>query len=87
LIAVVGPLADTLYTDWYSGRLPYRVTPLDGIGERAATVTSQGVDRSVLKSGGRYLTAGTGAGADLRLSGTYLVFRGDLQVKEVTFTR
>ncbi|MGJ6964519.1 glycoside hydrolase family 3 C-terminal domain-containing protein [Streptosporangium sp. G11] len=69
-VAVVGPLADTLYTDWYSGRLPYRVTPLDGIGERAATVTSEGVDRIALKSGGRYLTAGTGAGADLRLSGT-----------------
>ncbi|MEU8035165.1 glycoside hydrolase family 3 C-terminal domain-containing protein [Streptosporangium sp. NPDC049078] len=68
-VAVVGPLADTLYTDWYSGRLPYRVTPLDGIGERAATVTSEGVDRIALKSGGRYLTAGTGAGADLRLSG------------------
>ncbi|MFI6506739.1 glycoside hydrolase family 3 C-terminal domain-containing protein [Streptosporangium sp. NPDC050855] len=70
-VAVVGPLADTLYTDWYSGSLPYRVTPLDGIRKRAAsTVSAEGVDRIALKSGGRYLTAGTGAGADLRLSST-----------------
>ncbi|GAA0844529.1 glycoside hydrolase family 3 C-terminal domain-containing protein [Streptosporangium amethystogenes subsp. fukuiense] len=70
-VAVVGPLADTLYTDWYSGRLPYRVTPLEGIRARsAAAVTSEGVDRIALRSGGRYLTAGTGAGADLRLSAT-----------------
>ena len=33
-VAVVGPLADTLYTDWYGGALPYQVTPLDGISER-----------------------------------------------------
>ncbi|MFI6451658.1 glycoside hydrolase family 3 C-terminal domain-containing protein [Streptosporangium amethystogenes] len=69
-VAVVGPLADTLYTDWYSGRLPYRVTPLAGIRARSAAVTSEGVDRIALKSGGRYLTAGTGAGADLKLSAT-----------------
>ncbi|GAA2884687.1 glycoside hydrolase family 3 protein [Streptosporangium fragile] len=70
-VAVVGPLARTLYTDWYSGRLPYKVTPLDGIRERAAaTVDTEGVDRIALKSGGRYLTAGTGAGADLKLSAT-----------------
>ncbi|MET8049648.1 glycoside hydrolase family 3 C-terminal domain-containing protein [Streptosporangium sp. NPDC005286] len=70
-VAVVGPLADTLYTDWYSGRLPYKVTPLAGIRARsAAAVTSEGVDRIALKSGGRYLTAGTGAGADLKLSAT-----------------
>ncbi|AWS40754.1 glycoside hydrolase family 3 protein [Streptosporangium sp. 'caverna'] len=69
-VAVVGPLAKTLYTDWYSGKLPYRVTPLDGIKERAATVDTEGVDRIALKADGRYLTAGTGAGADLKLSAT-----------------
>ncbi|MFC4057934.1 glycoside hydrolase family 3 C-terminal domain-containing protein [Planomonospora corallina] len=70
-VAVIGPLADTLYTDWYSGALPYEVTPLDGIKERA-TVTAgvEGADRIALKAGGRYLTAGTGAGADLKLSST-----------------
>ncbi|WP_326820070.1 glycoside hydrolase family 3 protein [Streptosporangium sp. NBC_01756] len=69
-VAVVGPLADTLYTDWYSGKPTYRVTPLDGIRERAATTAAEGVDRIALKAGGRYLTAGTGAGADLKLSAT-----------------
>ncbi|WP_433251997.1 glycoside hydrolase family 3 C-terminal domain-containing protein [Streptosporangium sp. CA-135522] len=68
-VAVVGPLARALYTDWYSGKLPYRITPFDGIGERAAAVTgAEGVDRIALKADGRYLTAGTGAGADLTLS-------------------
>ncbi|MBG0827954.1 glycoside hydrolase family 3 C-terminal domain-containing protein [Planomonospora sp. ID67723] len=70
-VAVVGPLARTLYTDWYSGKLPYQVTPLDGIKERAAaTVATEGADRIALKAGGRYITAGTGPGGDLRLSGT-----------------
>ncbi|WP_068921344.1 glycoside hydrolase family 3 protein [Planobispora rosea] len=70
-VAVVGPLADTLYTDWYSGKLPYQVTPLDGIRERAAgTLGTEGVDRIALKADGRYLTAQAGAGGDLRLSAT-----------------
>ncbi|MEU7901663.1 glycoside hydrolase family 3 C-terminal domain-containing protein [Actinoplanes sp. NPDC049118] len=59
-VAVVGPLADTLYTDWYGGRLPYEVTALDGIRERAASVTSsEGADRIALKdvATGRYVTA------------------------------
>lgn len=29
--AVVGPTADTVWTDWYSGTLPYRVSILDGV--------------------------------------------------------
>lgn len=66
-IAVVGPLADTLYTDWYSGALPYRVTPLRGITERlgaAASVRfSEGVDRIALRApDGRYVTARTEPG-------------------------
>jgi beta-glucosidase len=60
--AVIGPLADTLYTDWYGGKLPYQVTALDGIKERAGrTVSSTGSDRIALKLGDRYLTA-TGTG-------------------------
>ncbi|MCS7478655.1 glycoside hydrolase family 3 C-terminal domain-containing protein [Umezawaea endophytica] len=62
-IAVVGPLADTLYEDWYSGTMPYRVTPLQGVRERfGGTVASaEGVDRIALKNPatGRYLTAST----------------------------
>jgi beta-glucosidase len=65
-VAVVGPLEKTLYTDWYSGSLRYKVTPLDGIKERlgaGGTVTdSEGADRIALKdvATGRYITAGTG---------------------------
>ncbi|MFC7308193.1 glycoside hydrolase family 3 C-terminal domain-containing protein [Streptomyces monticola] len=67
-VAVVGPLADTLYTDWYSGELPYKVTPRAGIAQRlgdgATVATSEGVDRIALKNAatGAYLTAGSGAG-------------------------
>ncbi|MEV7098409.1 glycoside hydrolase family 3 C-terminal domain-containing protein [Amycolatopsis sp. NPDC051045] len=62
-IAVVGPLSDTLYEDWYAGAMQYKVTPVQGIKERlgsAGTVaSSEGVDRIALKdlSTGRYLTA------------------------------
>jgi beta-glucosidase len=65
-IAVIGPLENTLYSDWYSGNLPYKVTPLDGITQRlgpGATVTgTEGVDRIALKDAatGKYVTAGTG---------------------------
>ncbi|PAD78436.1 glycoside hydrolase family 3 protein [Paenibacillus campinasensis] len=33
-VAVIGPLADEAYTDWYSGTPPYRVTPLAGMMEK-----------------------------------------------------
>ncbi|WP_405145735.1 glycoside hydrolase family 3 C-terminal domain-containing protein [Sphaerisporangium sp. NBC_01403] len=76
-VAVVGPLSKTLYTDWYSGSLPYRVTPLDGIKERlggGGTVTgTEGADRIALKdlATGKYVTAGTGAaGAVLKEGAT-----------------
>ncbi|NIK75205.1 beta-glucosidase [Paenibacillus castaneae] len=52
-VAVIGPLADVVYRDWYSGSLPYKVTPLDGIKSKLAgkTVTfSSGNDRVVLRS-------------------------------------
>jgi beta-glucosidase len=75
-VAVVGPLADTLYTDWYSGKMPYQVTPRAGITERlgGGTVTgNEAVDRIALREagGGRYVTAGSGEnGANLTVSGT-----------------
>ena len=60
-VAVVGPLSDTLYEDWYSGSMPYRVTPKQGIEERLGTsvASSEGADRIALKdlATGRYLTA------------------------------
>jgi beta-glucosidase len=76
-IAVVGPLSQTLYSDWYGSNLPYQVTPVDGIKERlgsGATVTStQGVNRIALKdvSTGKYVTAGAGtSGAKLAETAT-----------------
>ncbi len=73
-IAVVGPLADTLYEDWYSGTMPYRVTPLQGIEERFGgdVAAAEGVDRIALRNPatGRYLTASTNpAGGELVESG------------------
>ncbi|MDG4765443.1 glycoside hydrolase family 3 C-terminal domain-containing protein [Solwaraspora sp. WMMD406] len=53
-IAVIGPLADTVLTDWYSGTLPYAVTARDGLAARfdTATVTPhEGVDRIALRVG------------------------------------
>ncbi|WP_405882084.1 glycoside hydrolase family 3 C-terminal domain-containing protein [Streptomyces sp. NBC_01136] len=72
-VAVVGPLADTLYTDWYSGTLPYAVTPAQGIAAKIGTsvASSEGVDRIALKdtATGRYVTAGTSdTGAALKES-------------------
>ncbi|HEX6354074.1 glycoside hydrolase family 3 protein [Actinophytocola sp.] len=74
-IAVVGPLADTLYTDWYSGKMPYQVTPRAGIAERLGVPVTgnEAVDRIALRelSSGRYVTAGSGVdGAPLAVSGT-----------------
>jgi beta-glucosidase len=43
-VAVIGPLADRVLTDWYSGTLPYAVSPVDGLRERL------GVDRVRLAS-------------------------------------
>ncbi|MET8851306.1 glycoside hydrolase family 3 C-terminal domain-containing protein [Amycolatopsis sp. NPDC004625] len=62
-IAVVGPLSNTLYEDWYAGAMQYKVTPVQGIRERLGAAgqvaSSEGVDRVALKdlSTGRYLTA------------------------------
>ncbi|NUP39873.1 MAG: glycoside hydrolase, partial [Streptomyces sp.] len=70
-VAVVGPLADSLFEDWYSGTLPYRVTAAEGLrtaveaaGGQAEVV--EGVDRITLRAGS---TGGLlAAGEDTRLS-------------------
>ncbi|MEW9529960.1 glycoside hydrolase family 3 C-terminal domain-containing protein [Microbispora sp. NPDC049125] len=56
-IAVIGPLADVLFEDWYSGTLPYQVTARAAIAERCATVYCEGVDRVALRVEGGYLVA------------------------------
>ncbi|MEV0824439.1 glycoside hydrolase family 3 protein [Nonomuraea rubra] len=72
--AVVGPLSGKLYRDWYSGQLPYQVTPLDGIRERVADVTTgEGLERIALKhlDSGKYITAtGTGPNDNAALTDT-----------------
>ncbi|MFB4282533.1 glycoside hydrolase family 3 C-terminal domain-containing protein [Nonomuraea sp. MTCD27] len=72
--AVVGPLSAKLYRDWYSGEMPYKVTPLDGIKERVGAVTTgEGLERIALKhlDSGRYITAtGTGPNDNAALTDT-----------------
>ncbi|GGK99944.1 beta-glucosidase [Sphaerisporangium melleum] len=64
-VAVIGPLHDTLLSDWYGGKMPYKVTPLAGIKARlgaGATVTgTDASDRVALKdvASGRYVTVAT----------------------------
>ena len=62
-VAVVGPLAQTVYSDWYGGAPPYTVTPAQGIAERATVTTSEGADRIALKevASGKFVTATTDA--------------------------
>ncbi|MFC5827997.1 glycoside hydrolase family 3 C-terminal domain-containing protein [Nonomuraea insulae] len=53
-VAVIGPLSDTLFEDWYSGTHPYRITVADGLGVEGV----EGVDRVVLRTvSGLALTA------------------------------
>ncbi len=61
-VAVIGPLADTLMEDWYSGTLPYAVTARMGIGERTGTLYCEGVDRVALHAGGRQVIASADCG-------------------------
>ncbi|ADN01372.1 glucan 1,4-beta-glucosidase [Spirochaeta thermophila DSM 6192] len=61
-VAVVGPLADEVHTDWYSGTLPYVVTPLQALKERLPGVEvwyEEGSSRVRLRSAayGGYLAA------------------------------
>jgi len=54
-VAVIGPLADTLFEDWYSGTLPYQVTVADGLAAALGVhggevVRADGSDRIMLRS-------------------------------------
>jgi beta-glucosidase len=68
-VAVVGPLAGSLFEDWYSGTMPYRVTVADGLGAAVgaaggSTEVVEGVDRVALRTAGGGLLAVVGeAGA------------------------
>lgn len=57
-LAVVGPLGDAWYLDWYSGMPPYRVTVLDGIREAmpdAEIYACDGLFRIRLQCNGSYI--------------------------------
>lgn len=86
-IAVVGLLADESKTDWYSGTLIHRSTPLDGLRERfgADRVTfTEGADRVRLKCAAGWLRVphseedGEVRGADIALDPALLAGRTDL---------
>ncbi|WP_052398069.1 glycoside hydrolase family 3 protein [Streptomyces sp. NRRL F-5123] len=54
-VAVIGPLADTLCEDWYSGTLPYQVTAAAGLEDALAVqgghvIRVEGCDRVALRS-------------------------------------
>ncbi|WNS46042.1 glycoside hydrolase family 3 C-terminal domain-containing protein [Paenibacillus sp. MMS20-IR301] len=76
-LAVIGPLADIVYSDWYSGTMPYAVTPLEGIrkvlesaGNGGETVFARGNDRVRLKAAGsgKYVRLGDDDKATLAAS-------------------
>ncbi|MEV2237517.1 glycoside hydrolase family 3 C-terminal domain-containing protein [Micromonospora sp. NPDC049891] len=53
-IAVLGPLADVVHTDWYSGTLPYAISTCQGLAQRLPEViTHPGTDRIALRVGDR----------------------------------
>lgn len=58
--AVIGPLANEAFTDWYSGTPPYQITPLQGVqekmGERSVHIHT-GLDQVRLRSAvsGKYI--------------------------------
>ncbi|MDO7906209.1 glycoside hydrolase family 3 C-terminal domain-containing protein [Paenibacillus sp. JX-17] len=75
-VAVIGPLGGTVYRDWYSGSLPYAVTPLQGIQEKlkgtgGKTTFAGGTDRVKLKAkqSGRYVQVQDGEQAALAATG------------------
>lgn len=66
-VAVIGPLSDRVFEDWYSPTMPYRITPEDGLRDRIGSDrlhATSGVDRIALRerSSGEYVTAGVGKG-------------------------
>ncbi|MFE5795186.1 glycoside hydrolase family 3 C-terminal domain-containing protein [Streptomyces sp. NPDC056503] len=87
-IAVVGLLADAVKLDWYSGTLPHRSSPLDGVRERFGADRvdfAEGVDRIRLRTAdGRALRVPetpdeeSGRDAEIALDPALLAGRTDL---------
>lgn len=71
-VAVLGPLADEAFTDWYSGTPPYRVTPLQGVTEKmndGSVLFGTGLDRIRLRSAasGKYVRIAAAEGGNAAL--------------------
>ncbi|WP_330633170.1 glycoside hydrolase family 3 C-terminal domain-containing protein [Halocatena halophila] len=74
-VAVLGPLSDRVFEDWYSGTPPYRITPKEGIRDQLGTdqiESAIGANRIVLRdqSSGDYVTGTVGTGGTLGLNST-----------------
>ncbi|RVX39805.1 beta-glucosidase [Nonomuraea polychroma] len=50
-VAVIGPVVDTLFEDWYSGTLPYQISVAAGLDEALGEVVRvEGADRIALRA-------------------------------------
>lgn len=61
-VAVIGPLGDIVYRDWYSGNFPYEITPFEGIKKKLQNkqVTfNSGNDKVMFKSNEQYIGFGS----------------------------
>ncbi|MGF7036282.1 hypothetical protein J2T17_007345 [Paenibacillus mucilaginosus] len=87
-VAVIGPLADVVYQDWYSGSLPYAVTPLQGIRERLAAEGKDAVRHTppapIACALRLYLADGMSGSAKIQSRLSLLVRRGP---KKATFSK
>lgn len=81
-IAVVGPLANTLYEDWYSPALPYQVTIADGIAATGAKVTVSEAAMRVHTDLGEFEVFDWGGDiVTLRQGGKYLTVASDGELR------
>lgn len=59
-VAVIGPLGNIVYRDWYSGELPYAVTPLEAIQQRLGVNEVSNNKTSINKADNKKVIAATG---------------------------
>jgi len=74
-VAVIGPNADEVSTDFYAATYPYRISVYDGVKKKLTDdkiVFTRGVDQIALQPSGtnRYMTAPTGNGGTMTAGAT-----------------
>lgn len=72
-VALIGPLAGEVFTDWYSGTPVYRVTPLQGLQEKVSSGQvhfGTGLERIRLRCAatGKYIAVASGEGGEAVLT-------------------